>query len=241
MTVALMILLLQVGLGVMVASPIQRDAPVPVVLVPGWSDGPHELLPLQRRFLEAGWPGERISVLVFRDPAGSNVAHARALAGRVDALREATGAGEVDVVAHSMGGLAVRHYLHFMGGAGGVRRVAFLATPHRGTWAAHLAWGEGGDEMEPGSPFLAALNRGEPLPDGVEAVTVRTPVDLRVLPPSSATLPDVRDVEVCCPTHAGLVDDDGAFAVVRRFLSASAEDLEGGAAGGGGARPGRRR
>lgn len=222
----LMILLLQVGLGVTVISPLQRDAPVPVVLVPGWSDGPHELLPLQRRFLEAGWAGERISVLVFGDPAGSNVVHARALARRVDALREATAAGEVDVVAHSMGGLAVRHYLRFMGGADAVRRVAFLATPHRGTWAAHLAWGDGGDEMEPGSPFLAALNRGDPLPDGVEAVTVRTPIDLRVLPPSSATLPDVRDVEVCCPTHAGLVDDDGTFAVVRRFLAASAEELE---------------
>ena len=39
-----------------------------------------------------------------------------------------------------------------------VRRAVFVAFPHRGTYAAHCAWGEGRPEMMPGSAFLDTLN-----------------------------------------------------------------------------------
>lgn len=189
---------------------------VPVLLVPGWNDRAEDLVPLRRRFLEAGWPGERVVALEFRDPVGSNVAHAEEIGAAVDALLERTGAAAVDVVAHSMGGLALRK--HLLDGAPRIRKVVFLGTPHRGTVTAYLAWGEGGEEMQPGTEFLLDLNR-ELLPHrNVRVMAVRTAMDLRVIPGESAELPGALNREVCCPTHRGLIDDAETFELVRSFL-----------------------
>ena len=223
------------GLGLILASadlaegqiPLGDPDPdaVPVLLVPGWGDQAPDLEPFLIRFIEAGWPQSRVSVLTFRDPVGSNEAHAEEVARAVETLQGLTGAERVDVVAHSMGGLAVRQYLQFHGGGEQVRRVVFLGTPHRGTVAAMLAWGDGGREMVPGSDFLNRLNEGDTLPSTVEALAIRTPVDLRVIPGSSAMLPGARNLEICCPTHPGMVDDDDIFRAVVGFLRADAEQL----------------
>lgn len=200
------------------ASAVPRGAEhAPVLLVPGWGDGKKELLPLRARFLRAGWEDEEVGVVEFEDPVGSNVGHADEIGDAVDGLLDRTGAGKADIVAHSMGGLAVRRYL-LDGGDLRVRRVVFLATPHRGTISAHMAWGEGAREMERGSRFLLDLIRARPVPRGVEAITIRTPLDLHVLPNESATLPGFPNLEVCCPTHQGLLDDDATFELIERFL-----------------------
>lgn len=210
------------------AAPASAQAPahidvsasrIPVVLVPGWGDGRPQLAPLQGRFVMAGWEPHMIALVEFEDPEGSNLVHAGELAAAVERLIERTGAAKIDIVAHSMGGLAVRRYL-LDRGAASVRKVVFLATPHRGTVSAKVAWGDGAREMEPGSRFLLDLIRAEPVPPGVQAITVRTPLDLHIIPPESATLPGIPDVEVCCPTHVGLLDDDEAFRAIRRFLTA---------------------
>jgi len=72
--------------------------------------------------------------------------------------------------------------------------------------------------MMPESAFLAALNRGPVLPPGVEAITIRTPIDMRVVPGESALLPGVEDHTVCCPSHQGLLRDDDVFHLVVDFL-----------------------
>ena len=191
---------------------------VPVLLVPGWNDEGEDLAPLRRRFLDAGWPEERVVALGFEDPVGSNVEHAAEIAVAVEELRTATGAPAVDVVAHSMGGLAVRRLL--LEGDPPIRKVVFLATPHRGTVTAYMAWGEGGEEMQPGAEFLLDLNR-ELLPHrNVRAMSVRTPMDLRIIPGESAQLPGAVNREVCCPTHRGLLEDPETFELVRGFLEA---------------------
>lgn len=210
-----------------VPSPPEETAPRPrparergpVLLVPGWSDEADQLEPLRARFVAAGWPDSAVVALSFDDPVGGNRSHARDVGRAVARLQMSAGVERVDVVAHSMGGLAVRYYLQ-SGGADDVRRVVFLATPHRGTYAAYVAWGAGGREMAPGSDFLLSLNRRLfPLPEGVEGITVRTPVDLHILPPESAALPPLPDIEVCCPTHAGLVDHEETFRVIESFLT----------------------
>lgn len=208
--------------------PVPRRAdtlPIPVLLVPGWSDPEPVLAPLRARFVEAGWPPGRVATMGFRDPVGSNRDHAEEVAAEAEALRTATEVPEIDLVAHSMGGLAVRHHLAATGGRG-VRRVVFLGTPHRGTVTAHLAWGAGAREMEPGSPFLDSLNAGPAVPEGVRALSVRTALDLRVVPGASALLPEAENtenVEVCCPTHPGLIDDRETFRVVVDFLRGDGE------------------
>lgn len=189
----------------------------PVVLVPGWLDTGRDLAALRIRLLGAGLDETMVRTLTFRDPTGSNVEHAQEIDSLVTETLAESGADRVDVVAHSMGGLATRWYLATRPGAP-VRRVAFLATPHHGTLSAHLAWGDGRDEMLPDSRFLAELNAREPVPEGVEAITVRTPIDTHVVPGESAMLPGVEDHVVCCPTHPGLLDDEEVFLVVLDFL-----------------------
>lgn len=205
------------------------DPPRPVVLVPGWGDDAGEMDPLRERLLAAGWSPEQVVEVQFADPVGSNEEHAREVKTVVEALAEETDSGRVDVVAHSMGGLAVRWYLELLGGATRVRRAVFLGTPNRGTLAAYLAWGEGGEEMEPGSEFLAELNDHGAVPDGVRAITIRTPVDLRVIPPRSAALYEVgvTNLEICCPTHRGLLDHDETFVRIRNFLRQPAAEVGG--------------
>jgi len=202
------------------------ERPVPVLLVPGWGDGSEQLIPLQTRFREAGWPLGAIRAVDFEDPVGSSRAHAEEVAGAARALRRTTGSEEVDIVAHSMGGLAVRWFLESRDSTG-VRKAVFLGTPHRGTVAAWFAWGEGGDEMQPGSPFLDSLNAGGFVPDEVEALAIQTPLDLRVIPGESALLPEAentRNAEICCPTHPGLLDHEDTFRAVAEFLAEPDED-----------------
>lgn len=194
-----------------------RSNRVPVVLVPGWSEEADQLDELEARFVEAGWPEAFVVTVDFEDPEGSNVVHARAIADSASALRARAGVPAVDVVAHSMGGLATRYWLATTPNAP-VRRVVFLATPHRGTLMSLAAWGEGGREMRPGSAFLLELGSLRGVPERVEALTIRSKTDMHVIPNSSATLPGVPDVELCCPTHAGLLQDPDVFDALSSFL-----------------------
>ncbi len=193
---------------------------VPVLLVPGWFDTARDLAALRIRLVNSGWPSTHVATVTFEEPTGSNRDHAEELRVAVAELLEQSGAQQVDIVAHSMGGLATRWYLLQEGGEAPVRRVAFIATPHRGTLSAHFAWGGGRDEMMPESPFLDTLNSRAPVPQGVEVITVRTTVDTHVVPGENATLPGVTDHKLCCPTHAGLLHHDEVYDIVRRFLDA---------------------
>lgn len=192
---------------------------LPVLLVPGWGDTASELAPLRQQFLDAGWAPEAVMALDFEDPVGSNVEHSLEVEEAVERLRVEGDALEVDVVAHSMGGLALRHYLTAVDTLAPVRRVVFLATPHRGTMTAYLAWGEGGGELLPGSEFLLTLNR-RPFPSRIQGLAIRTPVDLRIIPASSAILSEIRNLELCCPSHRSMLDDPGVFQRVQAFLLA---------------------
>ena len=198
--------------------PALAQTPTPVLLVPGWFDTERDLAALRIRLLSAGWPVEGVAALTFERPTGSNEEHAQEISRAVAELLDRSGAERIDIVAHSMGGLATREYLR-VSEARAVRRVAFLGTPHRGTYSAYLAFGDGRDEMIPGSPFLTDLNAEDPVPEGVEAMTVRTPIDALVLPNESATLPGMPNHQVCCPTHAGLLRSLEVFRIVRRFLA----------------------
>jgi triacylglycerol lipase len=204
-----------------------------VLLVPGWGDRASDMEPLRQRLIEAGWPEDEIRALTFSDPWGSNERNAVEVADAVGELSEQDGIAAVDIVAHSMGGLAVRTYLTEFSQAASdrptpVRRVAFLATPHRGTVAAVLAWGEGGREMVPGSEFLEHLNHfgDQTVSEVVDILSIRSPVDLLVIPGSSAMLPGARNLEICCPTHHGMVNDDRVFDALLTFLLEGSDVLE---------------
>jgi triacylglycerol lipase len=191
---------------------------VPVLLAPGWLGKERHLQALRERLLRDGWADDAIFPLEFEDPVGSNRDHARELDAAVYDLLARTGGRWVDVVVHSMGGLALWFLLQQEGQRLPIRRVVFLGSPLQGTLSAHLAWGEGAEEMRPGSPFLEELLSGPPPQRWVDALTIRTPLDLHVVPGSGGTLPGLWDAVVCCPTHQGLLDDEATFQIAREFL-----------------------
>jgi triacylglycerol lipase len=197
---------------------VAQELRTPVLMVPGWSDRAAAFDELKAGFLKAGWREDQLLVVDFPDRYGSNVAHAAQIAVAVDSLKTRTGAARIDVVAHSMGGLATRYYMERMSGAGAVRRAVFLATPHRGTWAAFLAWGRGGSEMRPASDFLEQLDSVAAA--HVRATTIETRADLRIFPHSSTRLRGAQHFRICCPTHEGMLGSAQVF----RLILAALED-----------------
>ena len=185
----------------------------PVLLVPGWSDTAPFLGEFRDRFLASGWDASGVAIARFRNRFGSNVTHAGELVEAIEGLSGLSGGGQVDIVGHSMGGLAVRHLLVRID-ASAVRRAVFLATPHRGTYTAYFAWGDGGLEMQPGSEFLQGLDAPTPVP----ALALYSLVDTHVLPMSSALSPHMTNQRVWC-SHRGIIRHSGAFDRVRKFLT----------------------
>jgi triacylglycerol lipase len=195
---------------------------VPVLILPGWKDRARALRRIARGLEAHGWPPHTILPLEFHDPFGSNLEHAHEIRTAILGLRERTGAQFIDVVAHSMGGLALRYYLvketlHDTASVPPVRRAVFLATPHRGTWTAWLAWGQGAREMRPGSEFLRDLSR-TPLPDNVCACCVRTRIDSHVMPGESAVLPNTDLHVLSAVTHRGMLRDRTVLRLIVQHL-----------------------
>jgi triacylglycerol lipase len=189
----------------------------PIVLVPGWSDTGATLQPARRFLIDAGWPDSHVLSVDFRRRYGGNREHASELAAAVSELCTRTGTDGVAVVAHSMGGLALRYYLARLDGAAAVRTAIFVGTPHRGTWLAWLACGGGGSDMRPGSHFLQELERST-IPASVRAVCISTPIDLRVIPGSSALLEGAECHRVRLPTHSRMLRHGRTLQLIRELL-----------------------
>ncbi len=198
------------------ADSVAEDPRRPVLLVPGWADVGERMAPLAYRLRTSGWDSTAVVTVNFEDPVGSNIDHAAEIRLAVDSLLSLNpDATEVDIVAHSMGGLATRWYMQH-GGAEVVRRFVSLAGPHRGTLVSLVAWGQGGVEMKPDSPFLAELD--SVLPESVEGFTIRTELETHIIPQENATLPGVPDTVLCCTMHWTLPTDANAIDVVVDFL-----------------------
>lgn len=193
-----------------------RDRTPATLLVPGWSDDARALGRARDFLLGAGWPPSHVACVDFRDRYGSNIGHADEIAAAIETLARATGEEAVAVVAHSMGGLALRRYLG-TAQCPFVHTAVFVGTPHRGTWAAWVAWGLGGNEMRPGSAFLRELST-LPLPASTRAICITTPIDTRVLPGSSALLDGVEHYRVRLPTHPRMLRHMPTLRLIRDLL-----------------------
>jgi len=122
------------------AGPVERGAPLPVVLV-------HGLFGFDR----IGVPGARFDYFrgiakhlqslgceahAVRLPASASVPErARELVAAIEALPHR----RIDLIAHSLGGLDARYALTHLGLASRVRSLVTVGTPHRGTPLADLA------------------------------------------------------------------------------------------------------
>lgn len=152
------------------------------------------------------------------------------LARFVDGVLAATGARQVDLVGHSQGGLLAEYYAKLAGGVARVHSVVALSPPTHGTTVG--GWGtllselgltpalaavcQACPEMAPGSPVIAAVERGRVTTPGVAYTVIETTNEHTVTPAPEAAFiaePGVHDllVQSYCPSdrtdHAGLADD----------------------------------
>lgn len=110
-----------------------------------------------------------------------------------------------DLVGFSMGGLVSRYYVQRLGGAAYVAHLVTIAAPHHGTILAHLHPGAGAVEMRRGSGFLRDLAKDDAALSRVKFTTFHTPLDLVVVPPRSAEMPQARNVRVWASLHPSLI------------------------------------
>ena len=120
----------------------------------------------------------------------------------VEDLRRISGSNRVHVVGHSLGGVIARWFVEEMGGHRVVDTCVTIGTPHRGTYAAYLGPGSAARDLRPGSGVMlrleSSLRRSR-----VKYVNLYSDLDLLIVPPSSALLPEQRNV------HNHLVEDLG--------------------------------
>jgi len=200
----------------------------PVVLVPGYGGDVSDLDPLVVELRSEGR-----QAIVFR-PSGSEEGdlrvQARRLATLVRATLRRTGGPSVDLVGYSAGGVVARLFVRDDGGAGLVRRVLTIGSPHHGTDVAATAKAAVGgcspacEQLVPGSDLLARLDAGDETPAGPRWITVRSTSDTVVTPTDSAVLAGALNllVQDFCPSattsHGALPGDPVTLATVPAVL-----------------------
>ena len=180
--------------------PVAQETPGPVLLVPGYGGNRGSLQGLANRLIVEG---RDVTVVALPgDGRGDLNASADALDAAVTATLERTGADTVDVVGYSAGGLVARLWVAD-DGAGRVRRVLTLGSPHHGTELADLAGDvaieqcpEACRQMATDSDLLAQLNAGDETPEGPTWVSIWTTQDQTVTPPDSARLEGATNLPV---------------------------------------------
>ena len=156
---------------------------------------------------------EPVYTLSYGPPQAPIEVFVRQLARKIDAIRAATGAPTVTIVGHSMGGLVARAYLRRYG-AGSVRSLVTIGTPHHGSVHARMFPGACLAQIRPGSAWLAELNRNEGAGPPVRTVCLWSWHDSMVAPQSSAWLEGAENVGVIGVGHNALVDNPTVIARV---------------------------
>ena len=177
----------------------------PVILVHGIFGNRHLYWNLFRHRLRAD--GVRFHEVVL--PAGllgdMRIA-AGVLRAKVDATLRGDGVPKVDLVCHSAGGLVARDYLKFLDGAKHVDRLVLMGAPNQGTHVARLlplAPIAMRRQASPGSNFLREIDG--PVPPGVTATNLWSPVDGIVVPSRNAILEGAKNVELAWVHHWGML------------------------------------
>lgn len=142
------------------------------------------------------------------------------LAAQVDheARTLSSGGERIDIVGFSMGALAGRFWIKRRGGAPLTRRYVSIAGPHHGTWTAYLWPTPGARELRPESDLLHDLTTDENEWHGVEAAALWNPLDLMIVPATSARLAGARDSSIPVVLHGLMPYDRRVVTAVVDFL-----------------------
>ncbi len=196
---------------------IPPDPPQPVILVHGIWDTTGTLRKMERVLREAGFCPIVITLTPNNGRAGLDALACemqRQVESQVDP------GARVSIVGFSMGGLVARSWLRQFAAPGRVATFVTIASPHRGTWLAWCQRHPGVRDMRPGSEFLAAIDADAPRHAGTRWITIRTPLDLIIVPSSSSELEWAENHSVPVLAHPLLVLDRTVIHLVLDGLGA---------------------
>lgn len=179
---------------------------LPVILVPGFANSPRVFRDWVRMLREDG-----CDVHVHENPkrgCHDLMEGARALAARIEAILEATGASAVHVVGYSAGGVVARACAELLEGAERINSLTLIATPHTGVgWLRPLvALGQRAVELElgavaqllPNSPILAELAAAGPV-EGIRYTSIYARGFDGMVNSKSAQLAGAANIEISHP------------------------------------------
>jgi triacylglycerol lipase len=187
----------------------------PVVLIHGLGDT-CRLFRRMRAFLEKhAWTVHCVDLVPNNGDVGLDI-----LAGQLAAYLDGVlGSSQVvDLVGFSMGGLVARYYLQQLDSAKRVQRLITISTPHRGSWTAFFRSNTGARQMRPGSEFLRDLNHNMRVFERVTFTSIWTPLDLMVIPASSAAIPEARSIRIMNVAHPLMAGDRRVLEAVKNSL-----------------------
>jgi triacylglycerol lipase len=193
---------------------VPAPASRPVVLVPGIWDTRKTMRKMEARLREAGFTAFTAGLTPNNGRLGLD-AMAAQLRDQIDAQIPA--AERFSIVGFSMGGLISRSYLRQFGDPARLDAFVSISSPHRGTWTAWFRGHPGIRDMRPGSAFLAAIDADAPRYRQARWTTIRTPLDLMILPSRSSVLPWADNQSERVLVHPFMVWD---HRVIRRVIAA---------------------
>jgi len=198
--------------GTLLAGTAPMEPPRHVILVPGIWDTAGTLRKMAAALRDAGLEPTVVPLTPNNGRIGLDV-----LAGQVrDAIeRHVPNDVRFSIVGFSMGGLVARSYLRQFGDPARIATFVSISSPHRGTWMAWFSAAPGVRDMRPDSAFLKAVDADAHRYHATKWITIRTPLDLMILPSSSSTLPWARNESLPVLMHPLMVLDGR---VVRRIV-----------------------
>ena len=178
----------------------------PVLLIHGYGHNSSAWLMLRKALKRAGFTS--IHTMNYNPLAHDVPEIARQLSDRVEMIRGLTGSDKVNIVGHSLGGVVTRWYVQEMDGDLKVNTAITLASPHKGTLAAHLPLGRTAREIRPQSWVMRRLN-GAVLPTHVRWVAFYGDSDALVQPIRSGRIDvpalNARNVLIPAMGHMGML------------------------------------
>ena len=171
----------------------------PVILVPGWLDNIATMGKMAEHLSGLGY-----RALVCSPQPSDGRAPIEDLAAQLAEFVAQTLADDerFHYIGFSMGGLIGRYYLQELGGRARMANLITIATPHRGTYMAHSLWLPAVRQMRPESEFIHNLNVDLSALAERRFVSLWTPLDLSVVPPSHSELPVGESQRVFGIAHA---------------------------------------
>jgi len=130
-----------------------------------------------------------------------------------------TKAQRVNIVAHSLGGLITRYVIQNMGMSRKVAALITLATPHRGTFAAHWANTVKTLQLRPQSEIIENLNSKNLTRYKIRFIALYSDRDVYVVPAEMMTHPDAENIFIPHISHSQYLLSPEVFRCVAEHLA----------------------